>query len=725
MITPLDYIENNYPIIPCHKNERRPIGKEWEEKETGKLERFKPGDNIGIHLLGFIDLDIDNPVCHKFLKRIKTLGCAIYGRKSNPESHLLFRGEKLEYQKYLMHKSFATWYKKYRKEKTILEIRSGKGLQSIGPGSILDDEEVRWDKYIEPKEYPGDLRKEIDLVVFATMLSIIYPDKGERDDFCYAIACLLKKWGNWTEDKINTFIFELSEASEPPETRDRNSIKENFGTKAYKENKPKGLPTLINQMNFPEDGIKDIFKVVGITIGKETEEQKEKKITSLKMYDWNYYLHLDIKEPEFIVERLFKTKSINFISGPKGNGKTEWTLGLTDTISKGGNFLSYKVNEPCPVIYIDGEMDEYDLIDRRVPYTQNEGPKPNYFNIIHYAQQIDQTIPDIKFEHGQQLIEEKVMEVKQKTGKTPVLVLDNLRSLSNYKENDSDDWRPIGVWLKNLRALDVVMIVIDHHGKAEGSGPRGSSSKTDWANVSIFIKSIDKGRTKGKMRMEIKFDKARGLRPDETQEYQCEYDYDGKWEISQTQSAQGEETILKQVYDWRREEFNKCREDEKKLDKDLEKGKVDKKNYNKLRRAIHKEHSLTQQEMADRLSISVGKLNGIINSSYDNYSVKRNNEIYEERKKSAYGDAINEEEIHKFQELVDKWSKERELKYPKGSKYKYQDKFPNGNKLPTEMWLRDNCEFAPIRYKAIAEAWNDYVNQETPGYPGGGPGGSF
>ena len=50
------------------------------------------------------------------------------------------------------------------------------------------------------------------------------------------------------------------------------------------------------------------------------------------------------------------------ISGPKGNGKTEWTLGLTDIISKGGSFLTYKVNEPRPVIYIDGEMDEYDLI---------------------------------------------------------------------------------------------------------------------------------------------------------------------------------------------------------------------------------------------------------------------------------------------------------------------------------------------------------------------------
>ena len=81
MITPQEYIENKYPIIPCYKNERRPIGKEWEEKETGKLERFSPGDNIGLHLINYIDLDIDNPVCHwvvQFTEENQTLKVIYY-----------------------------------------------------------------------------------------------------------------------------------------------------------------------------------------------------------------------------------------------------------------------------------------------------------------------------------------------------------------------------------------------------------------------------------------------------------------------------------------------------------------------------------------------------------------------------------------------------------------------------------------------------------------------
>ena len=150
-----------------------------------------------------------------------------------------------------------------------------------------------------------------------------------------------------------------------------------------------------------------------IPFEKTKEIPEETKITDLKMYDWQDYMSLDIPEPSFVISKLFKTKSINFISGPKGNGKTEFTLGLTNTISKGGEFLKYEVKEPWPVIYIDGEMDEYDLIERRIPYTQHGAPHKHYFNIIHYAQQTDQIIPDIKTEHGQKLIVNKIEEVKK------------------------------------------------------------------------------------------------------------------------------------------------------------------------------------------------------------------------------------------------------------------------------------------------------------------------
>ena len=636
MNTPEQYLENKIPVIPCIKNSRRPVGEEWQNQPID-LNRFNPGDNIGIHLLDDTDIDIDNTVCHNFLDKIKLISGAVYGRLSNPESHILFKGT-TEYKKWTMHKDFEPWFKNFRKKSTILELRSGKGFQSVCPGSVLENEDVRWDKYEEFKPYPGDIRKDIELVVLATMLSIVYPPKGSRGDYCYSIACLLAKWGKWNAEKIDHFILTLAEKSEDENFKN----KKGKGTHAHKQlnrtdGRMKGLPALMEILKVSGEAIKDLFEVVGINIGNETQEQKETKTTDLKMYDWEEYLNLDIKEPKFIVDRLFKTKSINFISGPKGNGKTEWTLGLTDIISKGGEFLNYKVIEPLPVIYIDGEMDEHDLIERRIPYTQESAPRSGYFNIIHYAQQIDQTIPDIKFEHGQKLILKKINEVKEKTGKSPVLVLDNLRSLSNYKENDSDDWRPIGVWLKNLRALDVVIIVIDHHGKGENAGPRGSSSKTDWANVSIFIKSVEKGRTKGTMRMEIKFDKARGLRPDETENYECEYDYNGKWEVMASKQNITEEEYLEKIYQIRITDHRKFIEKRAPLDKRLEKGTLKEKDYNALEKALRKTTHRSQLDIASEIGISVGKVNQLIKGPYPSHFSKRQNEEYKFKQEAIGG----------------------------------------------------------------------------------------
>ena len=51
MKTVEEYKQNNFPVIPCYANNRKPIGKEWEE---GKHD-FEPGNNIGLHLLEHVD----------------------------------------------------------------------------------------------------------------------------------------------------------------------------------------------------------------------------------------------------------------------------------------------------------------------------------------------------------------------------------------------------------------------------------------------------------------------------------------------------------------------------------------------------------------------------------------------------------------------------------------------------------------------------------------------
>jgi hypothetical protein len=628
MKTPEQYLKNNIPVIPVYKNTRKPIGDKWQDKPID-IKRFNPGDNIGIHLTEHIDIDVDNPTCHSFLDEIKLQSGGVYGRKSNPESHILFKGQ-AEYIKWIMHKDFKPYYDRFRKKGTILEIRSGVGYQSVAPGSILDNEDVEWDNYTEIKIYNGDIRKDIELVVFATMLSILYPDSGGRDDYCFEIAVILAKWGKWSAEKINKFIEKLAEKN-CDVVRERNQKGTHAHKQLEKKGRVKGLPELKKLLGVSFEAIQDLFEVVGVKIGAEVVDDPldvRKTHKDLKMYTLQEYMNLDIPKPIFIVEKLYKENSINFTSGPKGNGKTEWSLAMAHTIAKGGDFLMFKVIDPWPILYIDGEMDPYDLIERSIAYTQTSIARPGYFNIINFAQQVNQIIPDIKDKHGQDLILKKAKEIKASTGKYPIIFFDNLRSLSNYRENESDDWRQIGTWLLQLRGIGIVSMVIDHHGKAEGSGPRGSSSKTDWANISLFISAVKKGRTKGKIRLAVKYDKARGLRPEDAEDFECEYDFDGRWVIvqSQSDSTENDEKIMDGIMKLEKSMNSARFKYEEELDEKLESGKLTKTKHKKLVSGSYKKFHYTQKQLGEYLSCSAGKINQLKQEKYTQHLLKRSNE---------------------------------------------------------------------------------------------------
>ena len=69
--------------------------------KTPRLEDFTEKDNIGLLLNDLEDIDKDNPKTSRFLNLYVKPCSAIYGRKSNPRSHLVFKG-KAKYTKYAL-----------------------------------------------------------------------------------------------------------------------------------------------------------------------------------------------------------------------------------------------------------------------------------------------------------------------------------------------------------------------------------------------------------------------------------------------------------------------------------------------------------------------------------------------------------------------------------------------------------------------------------------------
>ena len=87
---------------------------------------------------------------------------------------------------------------------------------------------------------------------------------------------------------------------------------------------------------------------------------------------------------------------------------------------------------------------------------------------------------------------------------------------------------------------------MDHTGKDQKAGMRGTSSKGDWANVIMQIIPEDSQGTKF-MKMKIHFDKARGLKPDETADYICQYDFAGNWTLGQSAKEKEDNALRNQI----------------------------------------------------------------------------------------------------------------------------------------------------------------------------------
>jgi len=99
------------------------------------------------------------------------------------------------------------------------------------------------------------------------------------------------------------------------------------------------------------------------------------------------------------------------------------------------------------------------------------------------------------------------------------------------------------------------------------------------------------------------------------------------------------------------------------------------------------------------LQISVGKLNQLINGSYDSYFIRRSNEELEQSRPD--GSFATEEAIKEYNELVNEWR---------------LDPPPNRdvNSLPTEAWLRekDPKHIIPCNYKRTEKAWSLWIKKD-------------
>ena len=255
---PEDYLNLGCEITPCKG--KQPMLKGWQDHKADKGD-FTKNTNIGLKMTGLTDIDVDNHYVKRFAGKYLLSPASTFGRKSNPSSHYIFSGE-VEYKIFSLPDDFKDYCKSFPHGTTLLELRSNNGHQTIAPGSVNDGESVEWQHWVGFQKYVGDIERDVGKIALSTALAILYPPKGNRDNYCTAIAGVLKNHTEWTANEINQFVYNIAYLSDKDENAGGKMAK---GTNAYNDNtKNFGLPKLAEILNCSVGAVAKLFEWVGI-----------------------------------------------------------------------------------------------------------------------------------------------------------------------------------------------------------------------------------------------------------------------------------------------------------------------------------------------------------------------------------------------------------------------------------------------------------------------------
>ena len=290
-----DWYDLSYTLVPCDGS--RAISKGWqsqnfvlpkEEWKSKYLDR-----SLGLRLDGLVDFDIDNPKAKEFAKLWLGKCDAIFGRDHNPSSHYLWKN-KLSKQKFELPSDLTRYVEFAAHGNCLCEIRSGESNYTIVPSSLhsKDHEYVRWEKYEGFNEYVGDLNKILRKIALATALSLLYAVKGQRDEYCTAIAGVLIKQTDWDDAEINDFIYQIAEISNDDEAESR----KNKGTSTRNSKRQFGMPKIAEILECKKQSVAHIFGWIGAEDKAlaEVKEIADESVGDIIQYGQNRY-KIDVK----------------------------------------------------------------------------------------------------------------------------------------------------------------------------------------------------------------------------------------------------------------------------------------------------------------------------------------------------------------------------------------------------------------------------------------------
>ena len=337
----------------------------------------------------------------------------------------------------------------------------------------------------------GHVLQLVKVVNFLQHVAKVFPAVGGRDESFLRLAGALAHTELDTELKEN-MIEKLCKVIGD------NEVKKRVKKVQYQERQLAAGVNIANIKSLCENlNVKNTSKLAKAfdELKPETEEAEEKetvKPQGLTTLTLSEFVERNYPPIQYYMYPIISDECLGMIFALPGKGKSLFAMELAWRCSQGIDFMDWKFNEnldPPPTLYVEGEMSARQIQDRVLAMTERDRDRVKDIDNFHIAvlkEQPDQSFQKLKTPEGRINVETAADEIYAKTGKKPLIFLDNVRFLmGNFNEKEGQDWIDFVLWLATLRAKGYSTYFLHH---AVNTGEKASGSGYQDSNLDVNIK---------------------------------------------------------------------------------------------------------------------------------------------------------------------------------------------------------------------------------------------
>jgi len=333
----------------------------------------------------------------------------------------------------------------------------------------------------------------VKVVNFLRELFLKFPEKGNRDEVYLRLAGALTKDTDLSTEMKEKMIDSMCYATKDLE------INKRIKKVAYQEKQLeagqeiagiKSLCEILNVKNTsPLSKAFDELKPVTVEDQKDKSEPPQ-GLTTLTL---NQFVAKTYPPITYYMYPIISNECLGMIFALPGKGKTLFALELAWRCSQGLDFMDWKFNnmiKPPPVLYVEGEMSATQVQDRVSSMVERDRGLKDFdldnFYIAVLKEQPNESYQKLKTPEGRLNVQNSADMIYKKTGKKPLIFLDNVRFfMGNFNEKEGQDWIDFVLWLATLRAKGYSTYFLHH---AVNTGEKASGSGYQDSNLDVNIK---------------------------------------------------------------------------------------------------------------------------------------------------------------------------------------------------------------------------------------------